>query len=169
MSGYYPMGTKNVTHTQASNGYYNGVKSFEENNSLGQDAFLKILLTQIQHQDPLEPLQDREFIAQMAQFSSLEQMTNLNQYMKGFIDFNLNNAIMQYSHLIGQKVYWEEDLDGVKVPGEGIVHAISMKDGELTVVLEDGTKIPLENIYRIEGSSAHSEDQNGEDALEVGS
>jgi len=47
--------------------------------SLGQDAFLSLLVTQLQHQDPTQPQDDAQFIAQLAQFSSLEQMQQMNQ------------------------------------------------------------------------------------------
>ena len=49
---------------------------------MGRDAFLKLLVTQLQHQDPTQPQADGEFIAQLAQFSSLEQLTHMQQTLQ---------------------------------------------------------------------------------------
>jgi flagellar basal-body rod modification protein FlgD len=50
--------------------------------SLGRDAFLQLLVTQMQHQDPTQPKADGEFIAQLAQFSSLEQLTQMQKTLE---------------------------------------------------------------------------------------
>ena len=52
---------------------------------LDQDAFFKLLVTQLSHQDPMNPMEDREFVSQMAQFSSLNYMKNMNREMQNFI------------------------------------------------------------------------------------
>lgn len=59
-------------------------------NDLDKDAFLRLLTTQLANQDPLNPMEDREFIAQLAQFSSLEQMQNLNKNVE-----NLSNELFE--------------------------------------------------------------------------
>lgn len=52
---------------------------------LGQNAFLQLLVTQLQHQDPLQPQDDTQFLAQLAQFTSLEQLTNINTSLQQLV------------------------------------------------------------------------------------
>lgn len=70
-------------------------------NSLGMEDFLKILLTQLTYQDPLKPMDNQEFMAQMAQFTSLEQTQQLNSKIETLIT---NQASLQSVGLIGRTV-----------------------------------------------------------------
>lgn len=133
-------------------------KQTEPQNTLGKDAFMKILVTQMKNQDPLEPLKDTEFIGQMAQFSSLEQLTNLNQAMNQFIGLQGNQKLTEHADLLGNTVYWEQEVDGQLQSGEGIVKALSLKNGELMVELEnEEISVPISLINRIE---RHTESGN---------
>ncbi len=69
------------------------------NAGMGKDDFLKLLVTQLSHQDPLNPVEDKEFIAQMAQFSTLEQIQNLNKNVESLV--GETNDLMLY---MGQKI-----------------------------------------------------------------
>jgi flagellar basal-body rod modification protein FlgD len=89
---------------------------------LGKNDFLKLLMMQLTHQDPTKPMSDTAFISQMAQFSSLEQMTNISQ---GFKKLNEILSSGQALNLLGKRV---EVADG-KQTIEGVVKAIS---GELS-------------------------------------
>lgn len=129
-------------------------KQTEPQNALGKDAFMKILVTQMKNQNPLEPLKDTEFIAQMAQFSSLEQLTNLNQTMTQFIGLQGNQTLTEHADLLGNTVYWKRDIGGQLESGEGIVKALALKNGELMVELENEEgSIPIAYIHRIEKDS----------------
>ena len=87
----------------------NGRKASQE---LGKDDFLKLLMTQMTHQDPTEPMDNSQFIAQMAQFSSLEQMYNVSN------GFNKMASIMQSNEAAGTlgKVV-DLDVEGEQVSG----------------------------------------------------
>jgi flagellar basal-body rod modification protein FlgD len=74
--------------------------------SLDRDDFLKLLITQLQHQDPTSPVEDKDFIAQMAQFSSLEQITNMSS---GFQKLSGLLASSEASQVLGKTVELRDD------------------------------------------------------------
>ncbi|WP_226534693.1 flagellar hook assembly protein FlgD [Fictibacillus halophilus] len=123
-------------------------------NILGKDDFLKILITQLQNQDPTSPMQDREFIAQMASFSSLEQMTNMNQTMQQFLTFQTEASLLQQSQMIGKQVTYESetvDAKGEKVleEKEGTVKAVLFEKGSVMLEMSDGSKITSFQVIKI--------------------
>jgi|AntRauTorcE11897_2_1112592.scaffolds.fasta_scaffold12685_3 flagellar basal-body rod modification protein FlgD len=115
---------------------------------LDKDAFFKLLITQLQNQDPLKPMEDKEFIAQMAQFSSLEQMNNMNQNIKQLIDVQKVN---QNSSLIGKTVEKEIVEDDVANLIKGKVEKVSFEDGKTYAHLsnENNDKINVDDITAI--------------------
>jgi flagellar basal-body rod modification protein FlgD len=108
--------------------------------NLGRDDFLKLLITQLSYQDPTAPMEDKEFIAQMAQFSSLEQMTS----MAG--DFaKLTQMLMagEATSALGKSV---EITDGEKVV-QGRVNAVNRSQSP--EILVNGVNYPWEKVTRV--------------------
>jgi flagellar basal-body rod modification protein FlgD len=92
--------------------------------TLDKDAFLRLLITQIRYQDPLSPMEDREFIAQLAQFSTLEQMQQMNT---GFAAFQLMSLTTQALALVGRQV--TAQVPGETEPLTGTVEAVTFAQG----------------------------------------
>jgi flagellar basal-body rod modification protein FlgD len=121
---------------------------------LGKDDFLKILMTQLQNQDPMNPMQDKDFIAQMATFTSLEQMTNMNKMLEQFIQSQSSDNILKYSEMIGKEVQYETvsvDGNGNQVSDviSGIVKSVQQKGTQTLIELSDGTTIPTSSITKV--------------------
>lgn len=121
----------------------NTVNGRTANQQLGKDDFLKLLITQLSNQDPTNPMEDTQFISQMAQFSSLEQMTNMNE------SFNKMASMIsasQVTNLLGHSV--EIDLgDTTKM---GTVEATSM--GANPQVMVNGKYYDLNKINAVYGN-----------------
>ena len=114
-----------------------------DSSQLGKDEFLNLLCAQLSNQDPLDPMDNTEFISQMAQFSALEQQTNLNS---NFEQFMSATSLSQYSSLVGKEVT-ALDSSGEETL-QGIVEEVTFEDGK-TYATVDGEQVPVGNITRI--------------------
>ncbi|ACL70432.1 flagellar hook assembly protein FlgD [Halothermothrix orenii] len=115
-----------------------------DGNNLDKDAFFKLLITQLRHQDPLKPMEDREFIAQMAEFSSLEQMANMNENLSTFMRME---SLSQGAALIGRNVEYVDSQSGRILSGK--VTKVVYESGTLYAHLDNDVKIPVDTITSI--------------------
>ncbi|WP_078124190.1 flagellar hook capping FlgD N-terminal domain-containing protein [Leptospira alexanderi] len=121
----------------------NGLKGIEIRStvkSLGKDDFLKLLITQLSSQDPTNPVKDQDFIAQMAQFSSLEQMNNISTGIQ-----KMGNR--QSFSLVGKLVSGPDFVTGESV--SGIAGALFFDGEGKTFVRVNGRSIDVEQISLI--------------------
>jgi len=108
--------------------------------SLGKDDFLKILITQLSYQDPTAPMDDKQFIAQMAQFSTLEQMTGMAKDFSRLTSMLMGN---EASSALGRNV---EIIDGERIV-QGTIQAITK--GEAPQVLVNGNFYNWEQVSKV--------------------
>lgn len=122
--------------------------------TLDQDAFLKILITQLQNQDPSKPMEDKEFISQMANFSSLEQMTQMNKTMTSFIEMQKDNSFFAHSQLIGKQIKFEQVVSNTEGDTkvrevDDVVKAVKFQNGKSKLVLESGETIDTIQVVQV--------------------
>ena len=110
------------TATSTANNIYSS-----DTQTLGKDDFLKLLVTQLQNQDPLNPTDSTEFVSQLAQFSSLEQLSNVNENLKvvQLFDQSINNA--QAVNFVGKTIKASGSMFEL---GSGETHEIQYQLGE---------------------------------------
>lgn len=109
---------------------------------LGQDDFLKLLAVQMQNQNPLDPMDDKAFIAQMAQFSSLEQMQNMSA----------NLSMAQAVAMIGKEVYATVSTEGgAQQQISGVVDSVKFSNGQVILAV-GAVDVPLENVTEVRDS-----------------
>jgi len=111
--------------------------------TLDRDAFLKLLITELKSQDPMNPMEDKEFIAQLAQFSSLEQMQSMNQSMATFIQ---SQSAFEALSLIGRTVKWNDPETSAEMTGK--VESVQFNDGSPILEVE-GKDVPLGYVIRV--------------------
>jgi flagellar basal-body rod modification protein FlgD len=142
----------------------NTEKTGTEQAIMGKDAFLKILLTQLRYQNPLEPVKDTDFIAQMAQFSSLEQMQNMNKNLEAALQ---TLSLWQENSFRNSQISCALDLVGREIEyrsGEeyktGTVEAIRVNGGIPRLVVND-EEVYLEMVAGIKQAEIQAEIKEG--------
>lgn len=122
---------------------------------LNKDAFLQLLVKQMQYQDPLSPQDNSAYVAQLAQFSSLEQMTNVASGMTNVSSLvsNIDSSLLvgQLNGMIGQNIQW---MDDNKTTYSGKVLGVSISNGAPSIVAQaSGTaksvSVPVSQITLI--------------------
>jgi flagellar basal-body rod modification protein FlgD len=114
---------------------------------MGKDQFIQLLITQLRYQDPMNPTQDKEFIGQMAQFTALEQMQNLNA------SFNsVKGASLLGKEIVGT-VTQKNSNESTEV--YGLVTSVKMIAGE-TYAVVNGVDVPVSKISEISEPGANA-------------
>lgn len=115
--------------------------SVKARKELGKDDFLNLLIAQLKNQDPLNPMKDTEFIAQLANFSSLEQISNMNKNLEEFLQQQQYQNSVAAVSMIGKEI---TSVDGEK----GIVSGINMEDSGVYLTV-NGKKIAFTEIKEV--------------------
>lgn len=108
------------------------------NNSINQEDFIKLFLAQLQFQDPLEPVDNREFLAQLAQFSSLEQSRQTSENTSSLLSMNASTqAISLLNHQVDV-----QNLDGTMASGTVTAIHFTPEGAQVDVKTASGTVLP---------------------------
>ncbi|MBQ7457024.1 MAG: flagellar hook assembly protein FlgD [Desulfovibrio sp.] len=122
--------------------------------NMDKEDFLLLLVTQFQYQDPLNPMEDQEFVAQMAQFSSLEQLMNLNSGMDSLTNATENQQMLNATSYIGKQVSISGNTIGKVTNADGTstistfryAFGDAVKEGVLTVMDATGNTVYTEPL-----------------------
>ncbi len=125
---------------------------------LGKDDFLQLMVAQLQNQDPLNPLSNEDFLAQLAQFSSLEQMQNLNQSVS---NLSLSSRLGDAAGFIGADVHFVEPSTGEIQ--SNTVQQVEVVDGEI-VLIAGNHRIAIADVLRVSREAPPTDDEPGVDS-----
>jgi flagellar basal-body rod modification protein FlgD len=121
----------------------NSTSEISQQATLGKDEFLKMLVAQLQNQDPLNPMDGTDFTAQLAQFSSLEQLTNMNTNFETFTSNQMMTNQVQSVSLLGKEVQASGDVLHVDGSSVDICYSLAeaATEGEVSIYSASGALV----------------------------
>ncbi len=131
-------GTSDTNETESGSGGETTVGQRD----MGKEEFLSLLVSQLKNQNPMKPMENKEFMAQMAQFNSLQQMQSLNSTMEKFIGYQ---KLTQAGSLVGKKVKVLDSESGDTITGT--IEKINMSDSPTVQV--NGKEYAVGNIQEV--------------------
>lgn len=142
------MSTSSIGNTTTTQSTGTSTTSTSTSNTTSTDLkneFLNLLVTQLKNQDPLSPMDNTEFVAQMAQFSSLEQLTNLNtslSQISALLQNNTNDYLQTATRLMGKEVLLTDPDSGDTY--QGTVEGFQIVDNQVYLTFQNsGNLLPL--------------------------
>ena len=115
--------------------------------ALKTEDFIKMMVTQLQNQDPMEPAKNQELLAQMSQIGQLQSATTLQDSLKGMV---LQNQIGAAAGLIGKSV---SGLDAADDPVTGLVTSVRVENDGVSLELDNGNRLTLSRVTSISPST----------------
>ena len=120
-----------------------GTQAAKKNFELKTEDFIKMMITQLQNQDPMEPAKNQELLAQMSQIGQLQSATQLQDSLKGLV---LQNNIGAAGNLIGKTV---QGMDDQNKAISGLVNSVRVQSDQVYLELDNGATLAMARVMSI--------------------
>ena len=124
-----------------------GTQAAKKNFELKTEDFIKMMITQLQNQDPMEPAKNEQLLAQMSQIGQLQSSTMLQQSLQGMM---LQNQIGSAGNMIGKQI---EGMDDENATVNGIVNSVRVENDKIFLELDSGKRLALDRVTSIAPST----------------
>jgi flagellar basal-body rod modification protein FlgD len=142
-------GTGSTAGTSGTAGTTSTTSTTKSSNfDLKTEDFIKMMITQLQNQDPMDPAKSQDLLAQMSQIGQLQSATTLQESLKGIVT---QNQIGAAASMIGKNVQGLDDNDD---PVHGVVSSVRVEKDQVNLELDNGTTLPLTRVTSIGGQAA---------------
>ena len=150
-NNYTDLTNLSVTNTQSTSTATAVTNAADD--TLGKDAFLKLLIAELSNQDPLNPMEDREFVSQMATFSQLEQMQNMNKTLDSMAEANKFSAVSYIGKAVAFTTTEGEGDDAVSSQKVAIVNHVWFDPNNKVILDTTEGEVALEDVEGVSSIS----------------